>query len=203
MNNSILRDEYKEAYMSIVMYLSSSGMEGNFMDEVSEDVKDLLISAQDDGIDVKSIIGNNIEEFCKEIIKSKDINSSTILNIYQSIRWAIIMSAMMSLLYYIFDMKFTLNIIFMFIVDFLFCRFIFSIGLRKVIIKNRGNTKKIIKVLLLYILFVIPGAILNFILITNFVVEINSLYTFMVLVAILLLSYIIGKAFRNRKVRLD
>lgn len=203
MNNSILRDEYKEAYMSIVMYLSSSGMEGNFMDEVSEDVKDLLISAQDDGIDVKSIIGNNIEEFCKEIIKSKDINSSTILNIYQSIRWAIIMSAMMSLLYYIFDTKFTLNIIFMFIVDFLFCRFIFSIGLRKVIIKNKGNTKKIIKVLLLYILFVIPGAILNFILITNFVVEINSLYTFMILVAILLLSYIIGKAFRNRKVRLD
>ncbi len=203
MSNSILRDEYKEAYTSIVMYLSSSGMEGSFMDEVSEDVKDLLISAQDDGIDVKSIIGNNIEEFCKEIIKSKDINSSTILNIYQSTRWAIIMSAMMSLLYYIFDMKFTLNIIFMFIVDFLFCRFIFSIGLRKVIIKNRGNTKKIIKVLLLYILFVIPGAILNFILITNFVVEINSLYTFMVLVAILLLSYIIGKAFRNRKVRLD
>jgi len=173
------------------------------MDEVSEDVKDLLISAQDDGIDVKSIIGNNIEEFCKEIIKSKDINSSTLLNIYQSTRWAIIMSAMMSLLYYIFHMKFTLNIIFMFIVDFLFCRFIFSIGLRKVIIKNKGNTKKIIKVLLLYILFVIPGAILNFILITNFVVEINSLYTFMVLVVILLLSYIIGKAFRNRKVRLD
>ncbi len=203
MSNSILRDEYKEAYTSIVMYLSSSGMEGNFMDEVSEDVKDLLISAQDDGIDVKSIIGNNIEEFCKEIIKSKDINSSTILNIYQSTRWAIIMSAIMSLLYYIFDMKFTLNIIFMFIVDFLFCRFIFSIGLRKVIIKNRGNTKKIIKVLLLYILFVIPGAILNFILITNFVVEINSLYTFMILVAMLLLSYIIGKAFRNRKVRLD
>lgn len=203
MSNSILRDEYKEAYTSIVMYLSSSGMEGSFMDEVSEDVKDLLISAQDDGIDVKSIIGNNIEEFCKDIIKSKDINSSTLLNIYQSTRWAIIMSAMMSLLYYIFDMKFTLNIIFMFIVDFLFCRFIFSIGLRKVIIKNRGNTKKIIKVLLLYILFVIPGAILNFILITNFVVEINSLYTFMVLVAILLLSYIIGKAFRNRKVRLD
>lgn len=203
MSNSILRDEYKEAYTSIVMYLSSSGMEGSFMDEVSEDVKDLLISAQDDGIDVKSIIGNNIEEFCKEIIKSKDINSSTILNIYQSTRWAIIMSAMMSLLYYIFDMKFTLNIIFMFIVDFLFCRFIFSIGLRKVIIKNKGNTKKIIKVLLLYILFVIPGAILNFILITNFVVEINSLYTFMILVAILLLSYIIGKAFRNRKVRLD
>lgn len=38
MSNSILRDEYKEAYTSIVMYLSSSGMEGNFMDEVSEDV---------------------------------------------------------------------------------------------------------------------------------------------------------------------
>jgi len=203
MSNSKLRDEYKEAYTSIVMYLSSSGMEGNFMDEVSEDVKDLLISAQDDGIDVKSIIGNSIEEFCKEIIKSKDINSRTMLKISQSIKWALIISSMMSLIYYLFDMKFTLNIIFMFIVDFLFCRFIFSIGLRKVIIKNKGNVKKIIMVLLLYILFVIPGAILNFILITNFVVEINSLYTSMVLVAILLLSYITGKAFRNRKVRLD
>ncbi|WP_346939846.1 DUF1048 domain-containing protein [uncultured Clostridium sp.] len=203
MRNSILRDEYKDAYTSIVMYLSSSGMQGSFMDEVSEDVKDLLISAQDDGIDVKSIIGNNIEEFCKEIIKSKDINSRTMLNISQSIKWALIISSMMSLVYYLFDMKFTLNIIFMFIVDFLFCRFIFSIGLRKVIIKNKGNVKIIIMVLLLYILFVIPGAILNFILITNFVVEINSLYTSMVLVAILLLSYITGKAFRNRKVRLD
>lgn len=203
MSNSILRDEYKEAYTSIVMYLSSSGMQGSFMDEVSEDVKDLLISAQDDGIDVKSIIGNSIEEFCKEIIKSKDINSRTMLNISQSIKWALIISSMMSLVYYLFDMKFTLNIIFMFIVDFLFCRFIFSIGLRKVIIKNKGNVKKIIMVLLLYILFVIPGAILNYILITNFVVEINSLYTSMVLVAILLLSYITGKAFRNRKVRLD
>jgi len=203
MRNSILRDEYKDAYTSIVMYLSSSGMQGSFMDEVSEDVKDLLISAQDDGIDVKSIIGNNIEEFCKEIIKSKDINSRTMLNISQSIKWALIISSIMSLVYYLFDMKFTLNIIFMFIVDFLFCRFIFSIGLRKVIIKNKGNVKKIIMGLLLYILFVIPGAILNFILITNFVVEINSLYTSMVLVAILLLSYITGKAFRNRKVRLD
>ncbi|GAA0774247.1 DUF1048 domain-containing protein [Clostridium subterminale] len=203
MSNSILRDEYKESYTSIVMYLSSSGMQGSFMDEVSEDIKDLLISAQDDGIDVKSIIGNNIEEFCKEIIKSKDINSRTMLNISQSIKWALIISSMMSLVYYLFDMKFTLNIIFMLIVDFLFCRFIFSIGLRKVIIKNKGNVKKIIMVLLLYILFVIPGAILNYILITNFVVEINSLYTSMVLVAILLLSYITGKAFRNRKVRLD
>ncbi|WP_346913337.1 DUF1048 domain-containing protein [Clostridium sp.] len=203
MSNSILRDEYKEAYTSIVMYLSSSGMQGSFMDEVSEDVKDLLISAQDDGIDVKSIIGNNIEEFCKEIIKSKDINSRTMLNISQSIKWALIISSMMAFVYYLFDMKFTLNIIFMFIVDFLFCRFIFSIGLRKVIIKNKGNVKKIIMMLLLYILFVISGAILNFILITNFVVEINSLYTSMILVAILLLSYITGKAFRNRKVRLD
>ncbi|WP_346936554.1 DUF1048 domain-containing protein [Clostridium sp.] len=203
MSNSILMDEYKEAYTSIVMYLSSSGIQGSFMDEVSEDVKDLLIGAQDDGIDVKSIIGNNIEEFCKEIIKSKDINSRTMLNMSQSIKWALIISSMMSLVYYLFDMKFTLNIIFMFIVDFLFCRFIFSIGLRKVIIKSKGNVKKIIMVLLLYILFVIPGAILNFILITNFVVEINSLYTSIVLVAILLLSYITGKAFRNGKVRLD
>ncbi|WP_346897614.1 DUF1048 domain-containing protein [Clostridium sp. UBA7503] len=203
MSNSILRDEYKEAYMSIVMYLSSSGMEGSFMDEVSEDVKDLLISAQDDGIAVKSIVGNNIEEFCKEIIRSKDIKGRVLFNIFESIKWALIMSAIISLVYYLFDMNFTLNIIFMFIVDFLFCRFIFSIGLRKVIIKNRGNAKKIIMTLLLYILFIIPGAILNFILITNFAVEINSLYTSIGLITILLLSYLTSKTFRNRKIRLD
>jgi DNA-binding ferritin-like protein (Dps family) len=203
MSSSILRDEYKEAYTSIVMYLSSSGMQSNFMDEVSEDIKDLLISAQDDGIAVKSIVGNNIEEFCKEIIKSKDIKGRILFNIFESIKWALIMSAMISLVYYLFGMNFTLNIIFMFIVDFLFCRFIFSIGLRKVIIKNRGNAKKIIMTLLLYILFIIPGAILNFILITNFAVEINSLYTSIGLITILLLSYITNKTYRNRKIRLD
>lgn len=203
MSSSILRDEYKEAYTSIVMYLSSSGMQSNFMDEVSEDIKDLLISAQDDGIAVKSIVGNNIEEFCKEIIKSKDIKGRILFNIFESIKWALIMSAMISLVYYLFGMNFTLNIIFMFIVDFLFCRFIFSIGLRKVIIKNSGNAKKIIMTLLLYILFIIPGAILNFILITNFAVEINSLYTSIGLITILLLSYITNKTYRNRKIRLD
>ncbi len=203
MSSSILRDEYKETYTSIVMYLSSSGMQSNFMDEVSEDIKDLLISAQDDGIAVKSIVGNNIEEFCKEIIKSKDIKGRILFNIFESIKWALIMSAMISLVYYLFGMNFTLNIIFMFIVDFLFCRFIFSIGLRKVIIKNRGNAKKIIMTLLLYILFIIPGAILNFILITNFAVEINSLYTSIGLITILLLSYITNKTYRNRKIRLD
>lgn len=203
MSSSILRDEYKETYTSIVMYLSSSGMQSNFMDEVSEDIKDLLISAQDDGIAVKSIVGNNIEEFCKEIIKSKDIKGRILFNIFESIKWALIMSAMISLVYYLFGMNFTLNIIFMFIVDFLFCRFIFSIGLRKVIIKNRGSAKKIIMTLLLYILFIIPGAILNFILITNFAVEINSLYTSIGLITILLLSYITNKTYRNRKIRLD
>jgi len=185
------------------MYVSSSGMQSNFMDEVSEDIKDLLISAQDDGIAIKSIVGNNIEEFCKEIIKSKDIKGRILFNIFESIKWALIMSAMILLVYYLFGMNFTLNIIFMFIVDFLFCRFIFSIGLRKVIIKNRGNAKKIIMTLLLYILFIIPGAILNFILITNFAVEINSLYTSIGLITILLLSYITNKTYRNRKIRLD
>jgi len=91
--------------------------------------------------------------------------------------------------------------IFMFIADFLFCKFIFSRGLRKVILKSKGNAKKIVMVLFSYILFVIPGAILNFILITNFVVELNSLYTFIILVTILLLIYTIDKVFKNKKLR--
>lgn len=199
MSDSMLKDEYKEAYTSIVMYLSSSDINHNFMNEVSEDIKDLLISAQNDGIDVKNIIGSDIEVFCKEIIKSKDSNGKTMFNIFNSVKWALFISAIIALIYYLFDTEFTLNMIFMFIIDFLLCKFVFNNGLRKVIIKNKGNMKKIIMVSLLYILFVIPIAFLNFILLTNFVVEVNSLYTFMVLVAILGLSYIIGSILKKRR----
>jgi len=59
MSNSVLKDGYKEAYTSIVMYLSSSGVPSDFMDEVSEDITDLLINAQNDGIDVNHIIVSN------------------------------------------------------------------------------------------------------------------------------------------------
>ncbi|MGV2643345.1 hypothetical protein GNF86_18190, partial [Clostridium perfringens] len=64
MINDALKGEYKDTYTSIVMYLSCSIIPNDFINEVSEDVKDLLVSAQNDEMDIKDIVGNNIESFC-------------------------------------------------------------------------------------------------------------------------------------------
>lgn len=201
MINSMLKGEYKEAYTNILLYLSSSNIPNDFISEVSEDVKDLLVNAQNDEMNVKDIVGNNIEDFCKEIIKTKKFKNQTLLNVVKSINLASFMSAIIAFGYYLTNTQMTLNVIFMFIIDYIFCTFIFTRGLRKSLLKGKGDVKKIINVLLLYILFLIPGAVLNYLLLTSYVINVDALYTGIVLVTIMVVIYILAKVFKYKELK--
>lgn len=197
----MLKGEYKEAYTNILLYLSSSNIPNDFISEVSEDVKDLLVNAQNDEMNVKDIVGNNIEDFCKEIIKTKKFKNQTLLNVVKSINLALFMSAIIAFGYYLTNMQMTLNVIFMLIINYLFCTFIFTRGLRKSLLKGKGDVKKIINVLFLYILFLIPGAVLNYLLLTSYVINVDALYTGIVLVTIMVVIYIIAKVFKYKEIK--
>lgn len=201
MSNSMLKGEYKEAYTNILLYLSSSNIPNDFISEVSEDVKDLLVNAQNDEMNVKDIVGNNIEDFCKEIIKTKKFKNQTLLNVVKSINLALFMSAIIAFGYYLTNTQMTLNVIFMLIINYLFCTFIFTRGLRKSLLKGKGDVKKIINVLFLYILFLIPGAVLNYLLLTTYVINVDALYTGIVLVTIMVVIYIIAKVFKYKEIK--
>lgn len=201
MSNSMLKGEYKDTYTNIVMYLSSSNIPDDFTSEVSEDVKDLLENAQNDELDVKDIIGNNIEDFCKEIIKVKKFKNQTLFNVIKSINWAVFMSAITAFSYYLGNIQMTLNVIFMFIINSLFCLFIFKRGLRKVILKGKG-IKKIVNILFLYVLVVIVGAILNYILLTSYIIHVDSLYTAIILLITMIGIHLIAKVFKGKKLKI-
>lgn len=201
MINSMLKGEYKEAYTNILLYLSSSNIPNDFISEVSEDVKDLLVNAQNDEMNVKDIVGNNIEDFCKEIIKTKKFKNQTLLNVVKSINLALFMSAIIAFGYYLTNTQMTLNVIFMFIINYLFCTFILTRGLRKAMLKGKGDVKKVINVLFLYILFLIPGAVLNYLLLTSYVINVDALYTGIVLVTIMVVIYILAKVFKYKEIK--
>ena len=57
-----LKGEYKEAYERIELYSNISNMD----DEMVEDLLDTFITAQEDGVPVEKIIGDDIEKFCKD-----------------------------------------------------------------------------------------------------------------------------------------
>ncbi|WP_346889832.1 DUF1048 domain-containing protein [Clostridium sp. UBA1056] len=202
MSSDVLKGEYKDTYTNIVMYLSISNIPNDFLNEVSEDVKDLLVNAQNDEMDVKNIIGNNIEDFCKEIIKTKKFKNQSVFNVVKSINLALFMSAITSLGYYLINIPMTLNVIFMFIIDYLFFTFIFGRGLRKAVLKGKDNVKKIAIILLLFVLFLIAGSILNYILLTMYVINIDSLYTAMVLLITMVGIHIVAKVLRDRKIKI-
>lgn len=202
MSSDVLKGEYKDTYTNIVMYLSISNIPNDFLNEVSEDVKDLLVNAQNDEMDVKNIIGNNIEDFCKEIIKTKKFKNQSVFNVVKSINLALFMSAITSLGYYLINIPMTLNVIFMFIIDYLFFTFIFGRGLRKAVLKGKDNVKKIAIILLLFVLFLIAGSILNYTLLTMYVINIDSLYTAMVLLITMVGIHIVAKVLRDRKIKI-
>lgn len=202
MSSDVLKGEYKDTYTNIVMYLSISNIPNDFLNEVSEDVKDLLVNAQNDGMDVKNIIGNNIEDFCKEIIKTKKFKNQSVFNVVKSINLALFMSTITSLGYYLINIPMTLNVIFMFIIDYLFFTFIFGRGLRKAVLKGKDNVKKIAIILLLFVLFLIAGSILNYTLLTMYVINIDSLYTAMVLLITMVGIHIVAKVLRDRKIKI-
>lgn len=198
MNDNLLKGEYKDAYTGIVMYLSVSNLPSNFISEVCVDIEDLLNSAQDDEIDVRNITGDNIEAFCKEIIKAKKFKNQIAFNIIKGLNWSLFMSAIISVLLYLFDMQMTLNLVIMFIIDSILIRFIFSRGLRKAIIKGKGSMKKIINVVIVYSLFVLVVAIINYFILISYVVVVDQLYTFIVLVIMMVGNYSAYRFFKGK-----
>ncbi|MDS0525189.1 DUF1048 domain-containing protein [Clostridium sp. SHJSY1] len=188
-----LKGEYKESYLKIVLYLSSSNIPREFQHEVSEDVKDLLISAQEDEMDVKNIVGDNIEKFCKEIIKSKKFKNKNLFYIVDSIYFALFMLILSSLALWVLKSPMSLNMIFIYIIDYIFATFIFTKWLRKGAILTKRNTKRIILMILFFIIFMILGAIVNFVALSNYVIHINSLYTEMVLIITFIFTNVVRR----------
>lgn len=192
-----LKGEYKEVYLKILMYLSSSNAPKEFQHEVSCDIKDLFVNAQNDEMQVKSIIGDDIERFCKDIIKSKEFKNQTLFDIFDSLNFAFFMAVALGVCFWAFKSQMALNYIAMYIVDGLLFRFLLTRVLRKVMIKSKGKSKIIAATLIWYILSLIVVGILNYVLIANYIIYVDSLYTTIFLLIAFIVISVINKKIKN------
>lgn len=70
--NTGLVGEYELAYLDIFVYLQNCNIDTSFLHEVEEDIRDMLLSAQNNNLCVKSIVGEDIGTFCKNVIQSNE-----------------------------------------------------------------------------------------------------------------------------------
>ena len=191
-----LKGEYKDTHLDIVIYLSSSNLNESFVTEVSEDLKDLFITAQEEGRDIKEIVGNNLEIFCKDIINSNKSKKVKIFNIIKKLNWSLFMGAILSILFYVFNEELSLSSIVLFIFNLFIAPYIVKVPLRKLVFKYKGNAGKIMSIIIFTLLLIIPIAIINFIIIIEFVpvVNVNGIYSCFI---ILCITIIVQKHLNN------
>ncbi|MBU3136840.1 hypothetical protein KPL39_11240 [Clostridium gasigenes] len=190
-----LKGEYKDTHLDIVIYLSSSNLNESFVTEVSEDLKDLFITAQEEGRDIKEIVGNNLEIFCKDIINSNKSKKVKIFNIIKKLNWSLFMGAILSILFYVFNEELSLSSIVLFIFNLFIAPYIVKVPLRKLVFKYKGSSGKIMSIIIFTLLLIIPIAIINFIIIIEFVpvVNVNGIYSCLIILCIIGIIHIITK----------
>ena len=86
----LLDGEYKEKFQEIDIYISSSGFKVGNVEDIMNDILDLFISAQEENKPIENIIGNDIKEFCDQVIDSRKLTiSEMILSYLDNIRYFI------------------------------------------------------------------------------------------------------------------
>lgn len=91
-----LNGQYLQAYKNIINELDIEIKDTSYIDEVKNDVLDMLLSAQTDGVEANKVIGKDIRSFCMEITstyKKTEPLSKKILSILNSITPAIFIVA--------------------------------------------------------------------------------------------------------------
>lgn len=74
-----LEGEYKEAYEKIYIYVNSFLTTGDEIEAAMNDMVDLLLSAQMDGKPVETVVGKDLQTFCKGVVKGNKNLSGIIL----------------------------------------------------------------------------------------------------------------------------
>lgn len=100
----LLKNEYKEIYERIDIYIASYGLVIDNKSEIMEDILDLLLTAQENQTPIEKIIGNDFEKFCNQVIEShKKSIIERFLSYFQWFRYIILISGLLELFALIFD----------------------------------------------------------------------------------------------------
>lgn len=84
-NVHLLKEDYKDVFKKIEIYIQAHSLVVESTSSLLEEVLNMLLDAQEDNKEINEVIGEDIEEFCKELI---DSNKRTLLdNVLDWLGW--------------------------------------------------------------------------------------------------------------------
>lgn len=181
----LLKNEYKEMFERIDIYIASHGLVVDDTSEMMEDVIDLLLTAQENQTPIEKIIGTDFEKFCNQLIEShKNSIIDNFLSYFQWFRYIALVSGILELFNVILDYQdnvmnpwsvpvsigeFCIGIAFPF-----FIVFIFNI-IRKKLILKQWYTHKIDTALITLLMLI---SVVSCFVISNYISSIISIPRF-------------------------
>lgn len=100
-----LQNEYLTTFQQIEMYVNAQYIDDATQEELLSELLDIFLTSQEADKPVKSIVGNNLEEFCKAFCSDCGIKNKIlhILDGLKSISWALVFISGLDILTILFD----------------------------------------------------------------------------------------------------
>ncbi|WP_238885091.1 DUF1048 domain-containing protein [Clostridium sp. YIM B02551] len=156
-NKNNLSGDYKAAYFDILNYLQSSdiSVDSKLYNEVSEDMMDMLLSAQNNSLPVDNIIGEDVKSFCKDIINSYSSKNTIIVSILKKVNFSLVFLTIVSFLFQLSYEKIALSLVVVILLTWSFSSTMINFIYKKLFLRFRGLKNRILCILITFVLCMI------------------------------------------------
>jgi len=200
--NNKLTGDYLIAHLDILSYLQSCNIPPNnkFSIEVADDMRDMLLSAQENGTPISDIVGNDIKSFCEDIVQSYNSKRVKLLDFLKNLNYYLCFLLLMVLIFQVFEASVNLSTIVTFLLCWFLYKYILNFFYKKLCLKFKGLKNKIMCILLIFSASALCLFPIVLIIITYCDFRLNGYYVAIVcLLLILVVQIICKKLYKNIK----
>ena len=186
-----LTGNYLIAQLDILSYLQSCNIPPNnkFSIEVEDDMRDMLLSAQENGTPISDIVGNDIKNFCEDIVQNYNNKRAKSLDILRKLNFDLCFLLLIALLIQVFEGSINLSIVVTFSLTWILYKYILNFFYKRLCLKFKGLKNKIICILLIFLGSVLCLFPIELIIIKYCDFRLNGYYV--VIVCFLLISVVL------------
>nr|WP_281418678.1 hypothetical protein [Clostridium frigoris] len=161
-------------------------------------MKDMLLSAQENGTPISDIVGNDIKSFCEDIVKSYNNKSVKLLYVLKKMNIDLCFLLIITFLFEAFGLEVESSTIVTVLLTWFLYKYILNFFYKKLCLKFKGLKNKIICILL-----IVSGSMLclfpiELIIIKYCNLQLNGYYVAIICVFFILINHIICKRLDNK-----
>lgn len=193
--NNKLTGDYLITHFDIMSYLQSCNIspDNKFSIEVADDMKDMLLSAQENGTLISDIVGNDIKSFCEDIVQTYNNKKVKLLDILKKLNIDLCFLLIVTFLFEAFGLEVESSTIVTLLLTWFLYKYILNFFYKKLCLKFKGFKNKIICILL-----IVSGSMLclfpiELIIIKYCNLQLNGYYIAIICVFLILIVHIICK----------